>query len=106
MFAIEVANAAIRLWRGDTELLRYVTASANYVYSFIESDKTRYLRLTPSGDRTKGQIEAELDFIPYLRRGGVSAMLPAPSAAGRLVEELPFANGFLYACVFEGAQGE
>jgi Ser/Thr protein kinase RdoA (MazF antagonist) len=106
MFAIEVAKAAIELWRGDAESLRYIGDSANYIYSFIESGKTHYLRLTSSCARTKEQIEAELNFIAYLQRGGVSAALPVPSAAGGLIEEMPFANGFLFACAFEEAKGK
>jgi len=102
----ELANTAVKLWHGDTEPLRYLGNSANHVYSFIESGETRYLRLTSSDDRTKEQVEAELDFIAYLYRGGVNAMLPVSSAAGRRIEELPLANSRLFACVFEEAKGE
>jgi Ser/Thr protein kinase RdoA (MazF antagonist) len=101
----EFANVAVKLWRGDNESLQYLGDSANYVYSFIESGKTRYLRLISSCHRTKEEIKAELDFIAYLNRGGVNAVLPI-SSSGRLVEEIPFANGFLFACVFEQAEGE
>ncbi len=102
MFAI----AAIELWRGDPNSLRHVSHSANYVFSFIESGKKRYLRLTPTYRKTKNQIEAELDFVAFLRRGGISAMLPIPSVAGRLIEEINFAESSLFACVFEEAEGE
>ncbi|MBA2737612.1 MAG: phosphotransferase [Pyrinomonadaceae bacterium] len=102
----EFASAAIEFWRGDNESLQYLGDSANYVYSFTKSGETNYLRLTSSCDRTKEQIEAELDFISYLHRSGVSAALPIASVAGRLVEEIAFANGFLFACAFEEAEGE
>jgi Ser/Thr protein kinase RdoA (MazF antagonist) len=102
----ESAYTAAKLWHGDTEQLRCVGDSANHVYSFIDSGETRYLRLISSCDRTKVQIEAELDVIAYLRRGGVSAMLPVSSTAGRFIEALPIANNHLFACVFEEAKGE
>ena len=102
----ELANAAVKLWRGDNESLEYLGDSANYVYSFIEFSETRYLRLISSCNRTKEQIEAELDFITYLNRGGVNAVLPVSSVMGRLVEEMSSANSFLFACVFEEAKGE
>jgi len=102
----ELANAAVKLWRGDNESLEYFGDSANYVYSFTESSETRYLRLIPSFKRTKGQIEAELDFITYLNRGGVNSVLPVSSVMGRLVEEMSSANSLLFACVFEEAKGE
>ena len=100
------ANAAVELWRGDNESLEYLGESANYVFSFIESGKTRYLRLTSSYDRTKEQIEAELDFIFYLYQGGISVALPLSSVAGRFVEEIVSANDLFLACVFEQAEGE
>ncbi len=106
MFRTEIANTAIELWHGDIDSLQYVGDSANHVCSFSESGETRYLRLTSSCDRTKEQIEAELDFIAYLHRGGINAMLPVSSVTVRLVEEIPSAHGFLFACVFEEAKGE
>lgn len=101
-----LANTAAKLWRGVTGSLQHISDSVNQVYSFIESGETRYLRLISSSDRTKGQVEAELDFIAYLHQGGVSAMLPLSSSAGRLIEELPLADNLLFACVFEEAKGE
>jgi Ser/Thr protein kinase RdoA (MazF antagonist) len=102
----ELANTAIKLWRGVTGSLQHIGNSTNCIYSFIESGKTRYLRLTSSCDRAMEQIEAELDFIAYLHRGSVSAMLPVSSAAGQFIEEIPFADNLLFGCVFEEAEGE
>jgi Ser/Thr protein kinase RdoA (MazF antagonist) len=102
----EIANTAIKLWHGETGSLQLVSDSANRVYSFIESGETRYLRLISGSDRTEGQVEAELDFIAHLRRGGVSAMLPLSSSTGRLIEELPLADELFFACVFEEAKGQ
>ncbi len=102
----EFANVAAELWRGNNESLEYLGDSANYVYSFIESDKMRYLRLTSSCNRTKEQIEAELDFIFHLHQGGVSVALPISSVAGQFVEEIASTNNLLFACVFEQAEGE
>ena len=102
----ELANTAIKLWHGATGSLQHIGSSTNHIYSFIESGKMRYLRLTSSCDRTIEQIRAELDFIAYLHRGGVNAMLPVPSAAGRCVEEIRVTNKLLFGCVFEAAEGE
>lgn len=102
----KVANAAIELWRGSAGSLQQVSDSGNHVYSFFESGRKRYLRLTSSRDRTKAQIEAELDFIACLHQGGVSAMFPIASKVGRLIEEIPVTSSSLFACVFNEAQGE
>lgn len=106
IYKSEIANTAIELWHGDAESLRYVGNSANHVYSFVKSGETRFLRLTSSRDRTKEQIEAELDFIAYLHQGGINAMPPILSATERFIEELSSENGSLFACVFEEAKGE
>lgn len=94
----EAAHTAAGLWADAAGSLRPAGRSANHVYSFDASGTTRYLRLVSSDDRTRGQIEAELDFIAHLRRGGVGAAAPLASRAGRLVEELPHGGGLLFAC--------
>lgn len=101
-----LAIAAVESWSGLAGSLQRISDSANYVFSFIESGKKRYLRLTPGNQRTKNQIEAELDFIAFLRQNGISAALPVPSVSGKLVEEINHAEASLFACVFEEAEGE
>ena len=103
---IKYADAALKLWRGDSGSLQDVGDSANLIYSFVESGKKRFLRLTPNYQRTKNQIKAELDFVVFLHRNGVNTMQPIPSAAGRLIEEINSAESLLTACVFEEAKGE
>ena len=103
---IKLANTALRLWRGEENSLQHVGDSANYIFSFIQSGKKRYLRLTSINKRTKNQIQAELDFVAFLRNGGINAMLPISSSEGRLIEEIEFAENLLFACVFEEAKGE
>ncbi len=104
---ISAATAAVELWHGQINSLRQVSNSANYVFSFIESREKRYLRLTPSCERTEKQIKAELDFVVYLQQSGkINAMLPIASANKQFIEELNFAENSLFACVFEEAEGE
>src|SRR5260370_14457669 len=102
----KLANAAIELWRGRAGSLQRISDSANHVYSFLESGRKRYLRLTSSRDRTRAQIEAELDFIAYLHQGGINVILPISSTAGRLIEEIPVTSSSQFACVLNEAQGE
>jgi Ser/Thr protein kinase RdoA (MazF antagonist) len=102
----KLANAVIKLWRGSAGPLQQISDSPNHVYSFLESGRRRYLRLTSSHDRTKAQIEAELDFIAYLHQSGIDVILPMSSKAGRLIEKIPVTSSSLFACVFNEAQGE
>jgi amicoumacin kinase len=81
-------------------------ASANQVYSFNESGKTLYLRLISGRDRTKEQIEAELDFIFFLRGGGATVTPAIASVNRKFIEEIASADDLFFACAFEQAQGE
>jgi Ser/Thr protein kinase RdoA (MazF antagonist) len=102
----QLALEATKLWRGESVSLRHVCDSENSVYSFIASEKRRFLRLTSSHHRSLSQIEAELDFIRYLHRGGVSVSLPLTSLNGLAVEKMQGGSHDFFACVFEEAEGE
>ena len=102
----QLALEAAKLWRGESVSLRHINDSENHVYSFIASEKRRFLRLTSSHHRSLSQIEAELDFIRYLHQGGVSVSLPLASLNGLAVEKMSGASHDFLACVFEEAEGE
>jgi len=102
----EVVETALRLWGGVEGSARLVGEGANRVYRFEEAGRTRYLRLVSEGERTRGEVGAELDFVAHLRRGGASVVLPIASAGGRLVEEVRGPRGLLFASAFEEARGE
>jgi Ser/Thr protein kinase RdoA (MazF antagonist) len=103
---IDFITAAVELWCGEANSLRHISNSANCVFSFVESGKKRFIRLTSIYQRTKNQIEAELDFVAFLHRGGIGATLPLVSANARLIEEINFGEKTLFACVFAEAEGE
>jgi amicoumacin kinase len=102
----DIARAATSLWSGDTEPLEFAGDSASHVYRFLASGRLHYLRLTSSVARTREQVEAELDFVLYLHRGGVSVALPVASVAGQFVEEIAAECHSFFACVFQQAEGE
>ena len=102
----QIALEAVKLWGGESVSLQHVCDSENYVYSFISSEKRRFLRLTSSHHRPLSQIEAELDFIRYLHQGGVSVSLPLTSLNGLAVERMQDESHDFLAGVFEEAEGE
>jgi Ser/Thr protein kinase RdoA (MazF antagonist) len=102
----QLALEAAKLWRGESDSLQHIGDSETHVYSFIASEKRRFLRLTSSHHRPLSQIEAELDFIRYLHQGGVSVSLPLRSLNGLAVEKMQGANHNFLACVFEEAEGK
>ena len=101
----ELAKTAVKLWRGAVESITPQGDSPNRVFEFTKSGKTLYLRLISSKHRTKQQIEAELDFVFYLSRGGVAAVPPVLSVNERFIEEIDAADDLFFACVFERAEG-
>lgn len=102
----EIARKAIEMWEGDPASLQHVSDSTNYIFSFMASGERRYLRLISSDDRTREQIEAELDFITYLGGRGIGVSLPLRSSHGRSIETFRVSAVSYFACVFREAPGE
>jgi len=102
----QIGMAATRLWQAMPRSIQYVSDSANLVLTFNTSDQRIFLRLTSARDRTMEQIEAELDFLSYLHKGGVRVSLPVHSVNGRMVEIIRIENESLLACAFREAVGE
>jgi Ser/Thr protein kinase RdoA (MazF antagonist) len=102
----QIALEAVKLWHGEPASLQHISDSENHVYNFTIAEKKLFLRLTSSEHRILEEIEAELDFVSYLGRGGVSVSLPLTSASGRAVETVHCASQSFFACAFEEAEGE
>jgi len=107
--AMPTAHAALAYWNFDAGTLKDLRYSANAIYTFKEHGVPRILRLVHADDgvcaRAREDIEAELDFIAYLRTRGISAMQPLPSLSGAYIHtvESPYAQ--FHATVFEKAPG-
>lgn len=102
----QIGLAATRLWQAMPHSIRPVNDSANLVLTFDTSDKRIFLRLTSRRDRRLEQVEAELDFLSYLHKGGVSVSLPVHSVNDRPIEIIRIENDALLACAFQEAVGE
>jgi Ser/Thr protein kinase RdoA (MazF antagonist) len=100
-----IALELIHLWEHDIDSLKFWRASSNYVYRF-EKDAVRYfLRLTNEEDRTREQIEAELDFMQFLNEQGYPAVHYIPSKSGARLESRDTEIGTVHAVVFSQAVG-
>jgi Ser/Thr protein kinase RdoA (MazF antagonist) len=84
----EVLDRASGLWEADPGSLVFVDISENVVYSYANEGRKAVLRLTHRGGRTPDQLEAELEWIGYLRANGAGVPAPVPSSRGNLVETL------------------
>ncbi|WP_459502478.1 phosphotransferase enzyme family protein [Bacillus sp. C1] len=80
----------------------------NYIFRAEDEKRVPYvLRLTHSSHRSEKQVEAELDFLQYLKEQGAKIAGPYYSKSRKLVEGIEAIDGtFFYASLFSYAQGE
>ncbi|HEV7684320.1 MAG TPA: phosphotransferase [Pyrinomonadaceae bacterium] len=97
----------IKLWNGDEDSLEFLGGSNNTLYSFKAGGKGLVLRLSKISYRTESKIQAELDWIKYLARKGVSVCPPVPSGNDKLIETVRRPRqGVSLATVFIKAAGK
>jgi len=80
----------------------------NYIFHAKDESGVSYvLRLTHSSHRSEKQVEAELDFLQYLKEHGAKIAGPYYSESRKLVEGIRTVDGtFFYASLFAYAKGE
>ncbi|WP_406687512.1 phosphotransferase enzyme family protein [Rossellomorea vietnamensis] len=78
----------------------------NYVYEVHKGEVPYILRLTHSSHRSKGEVEAELQWINYLHKHGVNVSLVNDSETGNLVEVLETGDTHFFVCLFDKAPGK
>src|SRR4051812_12066499 len=97
---------ALSRWDAAGGSLGPGSETQNFIYRFFGSDQAQnYLRLTHSSHRTRDFIQAELDFVNYLARGGAEVAAPIPSRGDRLVEVIETPIGEMYAVAFRAVEG-
>jgi Ser/Thr protein kinase RdoA (MazF antagonist) len=104
--AADVVAGLAGLWLGTPSILTHVRHGANAVYQLQTGDAGFFLRITNDRHRSRGQLEAELDYIRFVASRGVAAACPLPSRRGADVETAHAANGeSWHAVVFAAAPG-
>src|SRR4051812_30729141 len=81
-FASPIADAIIAAWAHDHDSVRYVRASANFIFMFTHIGQPCVLRFTHADDRSAEAIQAELAFLQHLAAQGVPVARPIHSLAG------------------------
>ncbi len=67
-YRVQRALEAAKLWRGESASLKHIGDSENYVYSFIASEKRRFLRLT--SNLTAPPLKSKqswISFVTYIK---------------------------------------
>lgn len=98
---------ALEHWNADPATLQGLSQSSNFVYRFREpSGPERYLRLIHRKHRSRQYIEAELEFIQYLKSEGCDVAAPVQSKSGNLLEVIETGPDVYYAAAFQTAPGD
>src|SRR5438552_2781666 len=98
----DTPQEAAKLWGGNSASLRLLSQTQNSVYRFEDAatGNGKILRITPREHRDRDNIEAELDFLTYLKSEGCDVAAPLRSCHQNLVEPVGEA-GNAHAAVFE-----
>jgi Ser/Thr protein kinase RdoA (MazF antagonist) len=99
------ATRAAGFWGFDKGSLFDFRYSANAIYTFKQQGTRRFMRLTWTGDRSVEQLEAELDYLIYLKRSGFPVAGPIESRGGNLVENVSNSYGEFNAVTFSESNG-
>jgi Ser/Thr protein kinase RdoA (MazF antagonist) len=80
--------------------------SSNAVYRFRKAGQACYLRFAPLEEKDPEAVQAELDFLVYLRQRGFNAAPLLPALDGRLLVQVQTGKGTYLACAFGRVPGE
>lgn len=84
-----VTAAAVKLWAGDPSTLQLLGQSQNFVYCFSgNASERRVLRISHASHRQFEDLDAELEFVTYLKSQGCDVAGAIPSSNGDLIEAL------------------
>jgi Ser/Thr protein kinase RdoA (MazF antagonist) len=100
-----IADAIVAKWSHDPASVRYLRASANFVFTFRHRDRPYVLRFSDASERTPAAIRAEIAYIGHLSAYGVPAARPVRSLAGLELEQVQTPLGAFHAVAFEALQG-
>lgn len=101
----DVAKECVSKWDFDANNVSFWRGSANYVYVINNTDKTYYLRFALDEERTLSEIEAEFEFLTYLKINKFPMAYPIKSKYEKYIEPIHHPQGTYYAVVFVGAKG-
>lgn len=89
----------------DSKELIYIGGFQNFVYEYQLGGMSFILRFTPSTHRSVNTVKAELEWILYLARNGVSVSIPIYSINGEMTEVIEAQGMYFTAVSFKKAQG-
>jgi Ser/Thr protein kinase RdoA (MazF antagonist) len=103
-----LAEALLENWRYDLDdpsRFENFRISSNAIYPFHADGELQFLRFAPASEKRAGSVQAELDFIAYLRASGYPAAEPVPGKSGEPVVQQETPWGTYVASVFRRVPG-
>jgi len=105
----ELAIYLLGNWDYDSnqlDILNHFRISSNAVYSFFCNDNVNFLRFAPVEEKEPFSVQAELEFLRYLKTNGYNSVETVVSKNGEefVVTKTPW--GSYIATVFKGAPGK
>jgi Ser/Thr protein kinase RdoA (MazF antagonist) len=94
--------------RYDLELssIKEIDTFENFIYEAKRLDKSVILRISHSSYRDINQIQAEIDWIDFLKQKGMPVVQPLKSKSNIFVEEIKLKDSSFYTTLFEKIEGE
>ncbi|MFA9560264.1 phosphotransferase enzyme family protein [Evansella sp. AB-rgal1] len=106
-FSTDVLHSAARLYNISHTTLKELAGFENFIYGGMINEKEVVLRLCHSTHRNMKQIEAELDWLLFLKNNGAAVCGPVFSNNNSLVEEVIATDqSSFFVSVFEKAKGK
>ncbi|MFC1572538.1 phosphotransferase enzyme family protein [Candidatus Eisenbacteria bacterium] len=99
-----LAIASVRFDVDDASL-RPIGHAGSCVYAFTRDDQDCVLRLLAGDSRSLDQLRGELDWIRYLKAGGICVSAPMRSIRNQLYETIEVNDVPVAAVAFRAAQG-
>ena len=102
---VPFVNRVLNHWAHEPGSAKFVRASANFVFSFTDAGRKRFLRLTSASQRTPDQILAEVNFVKFLHARGLHVARIISTIRGEDLVALNVPHGDFYVVAFEGLRG-
>lgn len=102
----EAADNLLAKWKPKPSEVHFLRASSNYVHILKAEGNWRFLRFSRTEERIMATLEAELEYLLYLKKHDFPAAYPLLSENGRYIEKAGDKNGEFYGLVFEKAKGK
>ncbi len=101
-----IAERILEQWDYDSGSIRFFRSSANFLYVLQREGTDHLLRFSDASERSREDVEADLDLLAWAAGEGIDVALPVPSSGGNLLETVSTDSGAFHAAVLPMIQGK